>query len=55
MTARTATGVTLGLMLGLWGCGEQTPDERGGTPAPPAADYAANAERWIDQEFQPSP
>jgi glycerol transport system substrate-binding protein len=40
-----------GLLLALVGCGDGGTAEDG---AAAAVDFAANAERWIDEEFQPS-
>jgi glycerol transport system substrate-binding protein len=45
----------IGLILGLWGCGGEQPGGSGERQAADrSADFAANAERWVDKEFQPS-
>jgi glycerol transport system substrate-binding protein len=56
MTRQLAAAVLwLGAMVGLSGCGPDRSAEDGNGPTPaPAADFSANAERWIDEEFQPS-
>ncbi|HEX7035875.1 MAG TPA: ABC transporter substrate-binding protein [Pseudomonadales bacterium] len=42
------------LLLGLAGCGDDGPADGGAAPETAAMDFTANAERWVDQEFQPS-
>ncbi|MEC8756076.1 MAG: carbohydrate ABC transporter substrate-binding protein, partial [Pseudomonadota bacterium] len=42
-------GLIVALCALLTACGES-----GGKPAAPQLDYVANAQRWIDEEFQPS-
>lgn len=42
------------LLLLVTACGGEPADDDGPVPPRPAADFAANAARWVDREFQPS-